>query len=268
MKYFRPSTVNEVVAGLASGGVALAGGTLLVPGLVSQPDTGATLWDLQQLPDLHAISPEPQSIRVGAMVSLAALHASSLIAEECLALAEAALAVGNPQVRNAGTVGGNLASPGTDLPPALLVLGAEVVETKLDGELVQPIEQFLASGPHGLITEVRLPRKEQRSRFLKFAWRAASGRTIVSVAGALTVHGGKITEIRLACGGVSPKPARLAGIEQMLAGETPSDSLFKEAARTGAAQVVVTAAQPPREEYRRHLVEAGILRVLRDVATA
>ncbi|HKD79488.1 MAG TPA: FAD binding domain-containing protein [Candidatus Angelobacter sp.] len=268
MKYFRPSTINEVVAGLASGGVALAGGTLLVPSLVSQPDTGAALWDLQQLADLHAISPEPQLIRVGAMVSLAALHASPPITAEWAALAEAALAVGNPQVRNAGTVGGNLASPGTDLPPALLVLGAEVVETKSDGELVQPVEQFLAGEPQGLITEVRLPRKTQRSRFVKFAWRAASGRTIVSVAGALTVNAGKIAEIRLACGGVSPKPARLTGVEQMLVGQLPSQSLFEEAARTGAAQVVVTAAQPPREQYRRHLVESGILQVLKDIATA
>src|SRR5882724_4655681 len=117
MKYFRPSTVDEVVAGLAAGGVPLAGGTLLVPTIVSQADTGASLWDLQRLSALHSISSNPESILLGAMVSITAIHSSSLVKSELPALAEAALAVGNPQVRNAGTLGGNLASPGTDLPP-------------------------------------------------------------------------------------------------------------------------------------------------------
>lgn len=268
MKYSRPSTVNEVVAGLAAGGIALAGGTLLVPNLVSQPDTGATLWDLQQLSGLRAITIGPQFIRVGALVSLDALHSSSLIATEYAALAEAALAVGNPQVRNVGTVGGNLASPGTDLPPALLVLGAEVVEAKSSGEMVQPVEQFLANGAQGLITEVRLPRQAQRSRFIKYSWRAASGRTIASVAGALTVNEGKIAGVKIACGGASPKATRLAAVEQMLLGQMPAEPLFKEAAQIGAAQVMVNAAQPPGEQYRRHLVRAGILQVLKDIAAA
>jgi len=214
------------------------------------------------------ITAEPQFIRVGALVSLDALHSSAQITSECAALAEAALAVGNPQVRNVGTVGGNLASPGTDLPPALLVLGAEIVEARSSGELIQPVEQFLANGAQGVITEVRLPRKAQRSRFIKYSWRAASGRTIVSVAGALTVNEGKIADVKIACGGVSPKAARLAAVEQMLLGQAPLESLFKEAARTGAAQVAVNAAQPPHEQYRRHLVGAGILQVLKDIAAA
>ncbi|HKV94310.1 MAG TPA: FAD binding domain-containing protein [Candidatus Angelobacter sp.] len=268
MKYFRPSTVNEVVSGLAAGGVALAGGTLLVPSLASQPDTGVTLWDLQQLSDLRRITAEPQFIRVGALVSLDALHSSPLIATEYAALAEAALAVGNPHVRDAGTVGGNLASPGTDLPPSLLVLGAEVVEAKSSGEVVQPVQQFLANGAHGLITEVRLPRQAQRSRFIKYSLRAASGRTIASVAGALTLNEGKIAGIKIACGGISPKAERLLTVEQMLLGQAPAEPLFKESARTGAAQVTVNAVQPPGEQYRRHLVEAGILQMLRDIATA
>lgn len=268
MKYFRPLTINEVVTGLAAGGQVLAGGTLLVPSLVSQPDSGNTLWDLQQLSDLRAITTEPQFVRVGALVSLDALHSSLLIKSEFAALADAALAVGNPQVRNAATVGGNVASPGTDLPPALLVLGAEVVEAKSNGELVQSMEQFLATGAQGLITEVRLPRQEQRSRFIKFAWRAASGRTIVSVAGALAVQAGTIAVAKLACGGVTPKPSRLAAVEQMLVGQAPAESLFQEAAQAAAAQVVVSATPPPGEPYRRHLVRAGILQALKEMTTA
>jgi carbon-monoxide dehydrogenase medium subunit len=267
MRYVRPSTVNEVVAGLAQGGRPLAGGTVLVPLLVSQADRATTIWDLQHLSELYTISADSGAIRIGAMTSLAALHSSALISSECAALAEAALAVGNPQVRNAGTLGGNLATPSTDLPPALLVLEAEVVQVKADGMVVQGVEQFLGTAPTGLITEVRLPRKAlRRSRFLKFSWRAASGKTIVSVCGALTIKDGRITEARFACGGVATSPARLTAVETALLGKSAVETVFQEAARRGAAEVVIEAAQPPAEEYRRHLVRAGILQALKDMA--
>jgi aerobic carbon-monoxide dehydrogenase medium subunit len=258
--------VNEVVAGLTEGGRPLAGGTVLVPSLVSQADVATTLWDLQELSELYTISSDSGAIRIGAMASLASLHSSAMISSEFAALAEAALAVGNPQVRNAGTLGGNLASPSTDLPPALLVLEAEVVQAKPDGTVVQSVEQFLGTAPTGLITEVRLPRKTlRRSRFIKFSWRAASGRTIASVSGVLTVKDGQIVEARFACGGVSTKPARLTAVETAVLGQTLAETVFQEAARRGAAEVVIEADQPPAEEYRRHLVRAGILQALKDM---
>lgn len=266
MRYVRPSTVNEVVAGLAQGGIPLAGGTALVPTLANQPYPPGALWDLQELSELREISSDAAAIRIGAMASLATIHSSALLSSECAALAEAALAVGNPQVRYAGTLGGNLATPNTDLPPALLVLEAEIFQARPNGLLVQTVEQFLQTGATGLITEVRLPLKAlRRSRFLKFSWRAASGRTIVSISGALTIKDRKISEVRFACGGLSSRPARLTAAENALTGQSVAEAVFQEAARAGAAEVVIEAPQPPGERYRRHLVGAGILQALKDL---
>ena len=269
MRYVRPSTVEQAVAGLAEGGHALAGGTVLVPLLLSQAAQPSALWDLQQLSDLSSISTDTDAVCIGAMVSLAALSSSPVILAECAALAEAALAVGNPQVRNAATLGGNIASPHTDLPPALLALDAEITLAKQDGVLTEPLEQFLTTGTKGLIMQVRLPRrKSRRSRFIKFAWRASSGRTIASVAGTVTLDDGKVAEARFVCAGVADKPARLTAVENALVGREPTQALFRQAAGIGSAGIVFQAAQPPREEYRRHLVEAGILQILKDLAIA
>jgi carbon-monoxide dehydrogenase medium subunit len=269
MKYFRPSTVNDVVAGLARGGVLLAGGTVLVPALVSKAETETSIWDLQQIAALNTISSDSGFVRIGATVSLTALHSSSLVASELPALAEAAAAVGNPQVRNAGTLGGNLATPHTDLPPALLVLEAEVIQAGPEGEFSQPIEQFLKSGATGLITEVRIARKPlRRSRFVKYAWRASSGRTIVSVAGAISLENGKITEAKLVAGGISNHPCRLNGAEKALLGQTWGEGPMQQAARAGAEEAVVEMAQSPGEQYRRHLVASGVRQVLKDMTKA
>lgn len=270
MKYFRPSTVDDVVAGLARGGVLLAGGTALVPVLLSKAGTDTSLLDLQKIASLNKISSDSQFVRLGATVSLTALHSSSLVSSELPALAEAAAAVGNPQVRNAGTLGGNLATPHTDLPPALVALDSEVVQAGPGGEFSQPIEQFLKSGPTGVITEVRVTRHPQRrSRFVKYAWRASSGITIASVAGAISLDGnGTLIEARLAVGGISTKPCRLSGAEKVLLGQKWGEALLQQAARAGAEEAVADVAHPPGEQYRRYLVASGIVQVLKDMIKA
>lgn len=270
MKYFRPSTVDDVVAGLARGGVLLAGGTALVPALLSKASTDTSLWDLQQIASLNKISSDSAFVRLGATVTLAALHSSPLVSSELVALAEAAAAVGNPQVRNAGTLGGNLATPHTDLPPALVALDAEVVQAGPGGEFSQPIEQFLKSGATGLITEVRVARRPQRrSRFIKYAWRASSGITIASVAGAISLDENRtIAEVRLAAGGISTNPCRLSGAEKVLLGQKWGEALLQHAARAGAEEAVADVAHPPGEQYRRHLVASGIMQALKDMIKA
>lgn len=262
--------MDDVVAGLARGGVLLAGGTVLVPALLSKAGTETSLFDLQQIASLNNISSDSGFVRLGAMVSLAALHSSPLVSSELPALAEAAAAVGNPQVRNAGTLGGNLATPHTDLPPALVALDAEVIQAGPGGEFSQPIEQFLKSGAKGLITEVRVARRpRRRSRFVKYAWRTSSGITIASVAGAISLdENGTIAEVRLAAGGIAANPCRLSGAEKVLLGQKCGEAMLQQAARAGAEEAVADVAHPPGEQYRRHLVASGIVQVLKDMIKA
>src|SRR5713101_2437383 len=124
MRNARPSTLADAIAALAEGGVLLGGGTVLVPEIAGVPDQRSWI-DLQGIPMLHELEVLGDCLSVGAMVTLGRVAASPLVTGEWNALSQAALAVGNPNVRRAATVGGNLAWGG-DLRVALLVLDAIV----------------------------------------------------------------------------------------------------------------------------------------------
>ena len=192
MQYARPSILADALAILAAGGTPLAGGTLSVPEVanVAAGSRDPFFVDLAGLPSLHDVAERDGFLYVGAMVTLAEVAASTLVADSWTALAEAARAVGNPNVRRAATVGGNVAwrTGAPDLHAALLVLGGVVECATATGPLELTAEQAVdESIPAGaLITSIRLPREPGRvSSFVKFAWRGASGQTIVAVAGSL-----------------------------------------------------------------------------------
>ena len=188
-------------------------------------------------------------------------------ADSWTALAEAARAVGNPNVRRAATVGGNVASRtgAPDLHAALLVLGGVVECATATGPLDLTAEQAVdESIPAGaLITSIRLPREPGRvSSFVKFAWRGASGQTIVAVAGSLDLTAGAALSPRLAASGVTARAARLPAAEALL-GTRGSDPNAVEAVATAAARELPFQVEHfPAEGYRRRLLAEGVRRVL------
>jgi carbon-monoxide dehydrogenase medium subunit len=271
MRYIRPLTIEEAVSRVAEGGIPLAGGTVLVPELTRRGSEGLTVVDIGFLSALRELGLQDGYLRVGAMVTLARIGASIEAQNGYTALARAAAAVGNPQVRRVATVGGNLAFglPVADLPPALLVLDAQVVYFGPTGEVSQPIAQVVADGiPAGcLILAVRIPQEDKRrSSFLKFAWRQASGKTIVSVATALRVEDNLIVAPRLAIGGLCHHATRLLEAERALVGRAWSEDLVEDVTRIAAVEAVCDVTGPPGEEYRRRLVTVGIRRALREIA--
>ena len=245
MRNAKPSTLADALAALADGGVLLGGGTVLVPEIAGVPDQ--TLWiDLQGIPSLHELEIPGEVLSVGAMVTLARVAASPLVTGEWNALAQAALAVGNPNVRRAGTVGGNVAWGG-DLHVALLVLDAIV-------------DEMGAGGPRALITAIRLPRREgRRSAYVKFAWRAASGKTIVAVAASIDSSGGAP---RLAASGVADRAARLPRAEAILGAGPLGPTVIEGAARVAKDELRFEQVDPPGEHYRRGLVAEGVRRAM------
>jgi carbon-monoxide dehydrogenase medium subunit len=269
VNYIRPSTVEQAAALVArqEGAMLLGGGTVLVPELVRQGPSAGTLVDIGGIDGLRRLEPSNGRLELGAMVALGRIAASAEIGKDCAALSQAAAAIGNPQVRQAATVGGNLAlgQPVADLPTALLALGAEVLEFGAEGETSRPVERFLAEGlsPGSLITAVRLPREDgRRSGFAKFAWRRASGKTIVSVAAALRIESGRIAAPRLTAGGLCHRAMRLPEAEELLQGRAWSEELAREAGDRAGRESVCDVAQPPGEDYRRRLVAVGIRRLL------
>jgi CO/xanthine dehydrogenase FAD-binding subunit len=118
-----------------------------------------------------------------------------------------------------------------------------------------------------LITGVKITlHKSRLSRFRKFAWRRASGKTLVNVAAALRIENGRIAAPRLAAGGLSKHPSRLPLAENSLEGQIWSDSLIEQTARAAAAEVVVDVISSPAEKYRRRLVAAGLRQLLAEMS--
>src|SRR5262245_10431181 len=132
MRYAKARSLAEALGRLAEGAVALAGGTVLVPEMMAE-GRGPSLVDIRGITGLRELRREDGALVLGALVTLAEVADG---VPELPALQAAALQVGNPHVRRAGTVGGNVAfrMPYANLPPVLMALAAEVVLVGPEGE--------------------------------------------------------------------------------------------------------------------------------------
>jgi carbon-monoxide dehydrogenase medium subunit len=265
MKYLRVSTIEEAQSGLAEGGVVLAGGTVLVPNIAHEGAYGKTIVDIGRIPDLTNVSTADGHLRIGAMVTLAHIAANTAIRRDYEALARAAAAIGNPQVRRAATLGGNVAlgTHTSDTMPALLALDAEVEYFGSAGMETRPIADFVTKGK--LITAISVRREGNvRSGFRKFAWRRASGISVVSVAVALRIEDGLIKSSRLTVNGLAKRAARLPKAESVLAGQPLTEKLAGDAASAAADEAVAEIEHTAGEHYRRSLLRFGVRETLKE----
>jgi len=267
MWVFQAQTTDEAVTRIAEGGLPLAGGTVLVPKIVRGEYERTTFVDIRRLTSLKEIKVSETAVDIGSGVTLIQLIVNRKSPGLDQALTEAAAAVGNPHVRNIATVAGNLTSglAGADLPTAFLALDAEVTHQGADGPQTQPLAQIMESGlpPGRLITSILIPRNGPRvSAFSKFAWRRASGKTIVNVAVSLRITDGRVAAATVAVGGAGPHAVRLRQAESIIAGRALDRNLTEEAAKAAASEVIFTRPHSSREEYRRRLVAAGVREIL------
>ena len=133
--YYRPTSVGEAVDLLASveGARPIAGGHSLLPAMKLRVSNPAALVDLGRIPGLNTISRNGGSLTIGALTTHAAVAASDEIRAACGVLADTAAHIGDPQVRNRGTIGGSLAhaDPAADYPTLMRTLGATIHELDL-----------------------------------------------------------------------------------------------------------------------------------------
>lgn len=155
----RPRTLAEAASAFQGDAAWLAGGHTLIPAMKSRLRTVETLVDLSRIPGLDGISVEGTHLLLGAMARHARVAASPVVERAIPTLAALAAGIGDPQVRNRGTIGGSVANndPAADYPAALLALDA-VVETSLGSHAAEDYFQgmFATSLADGeLITAVR-----------------------------------------------------------------------------------------------------------------
>ena len=242
--YYRAGSVAEAGQLLKAhpGAKLLAGGHSLIPLLKLRLAAPPALIDIGRIAELKGISVKGGRLRIGALTTHADIAASKDVQATAPALAEAAAQIGDPAVRNRGTIGGSLAhaDPASDLPTVLCALGGRVTAVGSGGERTIDIGDFFkgvmttALGDDDLITsvEVQTAQQNQGTAYVKFP-HPASRFAVVGAAAALTVKNGACASAAVAVGGVVPNPVRAASVEHALTGQ----SVSADALRTAAAEV-------------------------------
>jgi carbon-monoxide dehydrogenase medium subunit len=276
-----PTSVSESLAMVQSldGKVSfLAGGTDLIIQTHRKLRAPDHLISLAGIAELRGIEDTGDQYRIGALTTLKTLERHVVLLDpRYRCLAEAARVVGGHQVRNIGTIGGNIvnASPAADLLPALLVLEATVELAGPAGRRNLPLDEFLigprltALRPQEIVTSVKMPKAANgASVFLKFGRRQAMEISVVCVAARLSIDmpSGNCRDVRVAIGAAAPRAIRAVQAEAVLEGRPVNSIALEE-----VGQLAMDACRPVSDvrassAYRARLVEALVPRALSQCA--
>ncbi len=240
-EFLNAGSVEETCALLAEHGDQariLAGGTDLLIVMKHKREVPRVLINIKRIPDLDGIEfDDAGGVRIGALATIQSLHDQPRMAKDFRAINQAAGVLGTTQIRNIGTLGGNLAnaSPSAEFGPALLTLGASIACVGPDGARHIPIGKFFqgpgksALEPTEMLTGIHVPGLPAggKSIYLKHSLR----RMDVAVASAaiyLEMDEGRCIEARIALGAVAPTPFRATGAEALLRGKTLGEGIKKE----------------------------------------
>jgi carbon-monoxide dehydrogenase medium subunit len=239
--YLRAVSIDDALAKLAasSGGKLLAGGHSLVPLMKLRMSEPAVLIDIARIPGLAGIRESGGAIEIGAATTHHDVATSPLLAKACPVVCETAADIGDPQVRNRGTIGGSLAhaDPAADYPAVMLALDAEIHLRSARGARVVRASEFFQGlftvdlAPDEMIVSVRFA-PIKAAAYAKLHQRA-SHFAIVGVAAALDVKAGKISAARIGVTGAGPHATRLKKVEDMLVGSAPTSDAARSAAAVG-----------------------------------
>jgi carbon-monoxide dehydrogenase medium subunit len=274
VEYARPGSVEEAISLLAEheGARALAGGQTLVNVMKARAASPEVLVDLGDLEELRAIGFSSDGmLEIGAMATYAQVVASSEVEVARPILAEVAATIGDVQVRNRGTVGGNVcvADPTNHLPPLLVALGATFTIRGSQGERTVPAEDFFvgvymtAAGEGELLTKISVPPSSGAGDGFAGLTIGAHGTYIANAAATVSDEG-----VRVVLGCVAATPVRATGMEERLAAED-----FSEDAVRAAAEGLGASLDPPSDvhgsaDFRRHLAEVSAVRAVLQAASA
>ncbi|NMC52710.1 MAG: 2Fe-2S iron-sulfur cluster binding domain-containing protein [Chloroflexi bacterium] len=253
-RYISAVHIDEVLDALANyqhEARVVAGGT----DIILEIERGArkdvqTLIDISRVPGLDQIDlDEDGVIHIGANVTHNECVASKLIRENAFPLAQACWEVGSPQIRNRGTIAGNLvtASPANDTITPLMALNASVVLKSNKGERTVALKDFYLGvrktvlQPDEIVYEIQIPslKKNEKGYFIKLALRKAQAISLVNVAVVAGFDQGRVTHAAVSLGAVAPTIIRVKQAEDFLVGKTLDLETIEEAAR-----LAMEAAKP------------------------
>ncbi len=277
--YVRALDIGHAVALLGEPGVrsrVLAGGTDLLLRLRAEPDLCDRLVDISTIAALHAITLQDGCVTIGAAATFSEVMESPIVQETAPLLAEACRQVGAAQIRNMGTLGGNVANAAAcaDSLPALVCLDAVARVLTSEGDQEWPVSELIVGPnrthipPGGLLVSLtyRVPQPGSRGVFSKLGRRNAMAISRVTVAALGRLDdAGRVADARLVPGSVTPRVSRFTAVEGYLLGKIPDQALCEEAGRRTVAEVARVAGKRWSSEFKEPALLAIVTRALMQV---
>jgi carbon-monoxide dehydrogenase medium subunit len=269
-EYLTPKTIDEALSLLAqykTRAKVIAGGTDVVPQLKRREIKAPQyIIDLKGIPGLDYIKyDEVGGLTIGALITIHAVEISSIIREKFSILFQAAQSMASPQVRNRGTIVGNIcnAVPSADTATALLTLEAKLKLISQQGERMVNIEDFFTApnqtvlADEEILQEIQIPSLPPHAKgvYLKLTPRRAMDLAIVGVAVVVIAENGLCNDIRIALGAVAPTPIRAKRAEGILKGQRFNEQVIEKAAQTAAEESKPIDDHRASAEYRREMVK-------------
>jgi carbon-monoxide dehydrogenase medium subunit len=276
-EYMLPKTLGEacnLLAELGQKAKIMAGATDLIPPMKDKAICPEYLIDIKKIPDLNYLDFDPaEGLKIGALTTLRTIETSPLVKEKNPSVAHAARVVASPQVRNKGTMAGNIcnASPSCDTGPILLAQGAKILVQGPNKDRYIPIEDFfvgvkktsLESGE--IVTGIVIPPLEANATavYIKHAVRKAMDLAIVGVAVWLKIENGICRDVKISLGAVAATPIRAKKAEEIIAGQKLTEELIEQAsvaAMNGCSPISDIRASA---EYRKDMIRVFTRRAIK-----
>ncbi|NPA93167.1 MAG: hypothetical protein GXO56_05760 [Chloroflexi bacterium] len=280
-KYILAANLEDALEALSQYGEkarVVAGATDLMLELQRRVRRGVeVLVDVTRIAGLDQVTLDADGwVHVGPLVTHNQAVVSPVLRRYGFPLAQASWGVGSPQIRNRGTIAGNLvtASPANDTIVPLMALGAQVTLRSTRGERVVPLAEFYTGvrrtvmAPDEMLTDIAFPamRPNQRGVFLKMGLRQAQVISVVSAAVVLTFNGDVVEDARITLGAVAPTIIRAPEAEAALKGKRLDDEVIEKAARLASEAARPIDDLRASADYRRRMVAVLVKRGLQRLA--
>ena len=274
MDYYRAISVHDAIKALQKnkGAKLLAGGHSLIPAMKLRVANPPMLVDIGRIKSLSGIKVTRKEVKIGALTTHAMVAASAELKEVCPILAEAAALIADPQVRNRGTIGGNLANadPASDYPTLITALDATLTATGPKGERQIEARKFFkdlfttALKRDEILTSITVPAYGKMpgmgSAYLKHR-HPASNYAVVGVAAMIGLEDGKVRRAVVVVGGATANPSHARSVESALKGLEPTEENVAAAAQQMDIEATLGDSYASAD-YRAHLAKVMAKRAL------
>jgi len=277
-EYYEAENLEQALETLAAdpGLTVVAGGTDVLIKMHHGRIEKARLLSIRRIASLAGVEKEADgTIVIGPLTTFTALSRDGLIKENLPILAEAALSMGGPQIRNVATIGGNVCNGATsaDSAPTLFALNARLVLKRKNDERIVPIDEFyLGPGkvdlhPGELLAAIRIAPEDYHGfggHYIKFSMRRAMDIATLGVAVTCRLAGGSaFADVRIGLGVAGPTPLRCREAEEFARGKAVSAETIAEIGRLAVKSTRARTSWRASREYREHLVVELVQRALK-----